>query len=135
MLTPEKIAGTSERSQQRAFLQWCALNTHKYSCLRWMYHIMNSAVVGKDPKDRAIRGAMMVADGVRKGVVDLCLPFPSSGYHGLYIEFKAPGKLKTTTIEQKEFLAFVNANGSVGVVMDSWEKARDLTVDYLENRL
>lgn len=79
----------------------------------------------------AIAGAKMKAEGVRRGVPDLCLPVASKGFHGLYIELKTPQKGRLSQ-EQKAWLATLAGNGYQAIVCHGWEQARDAIVGYLE---
>ena len=49
--------------------------------------------------------AMLKAEGVRKGVPDLCVPMARGGYHSLYIEMKrADGTASDVSDEQYEWI-------------------------------
>ena len=131
-VTPESLAKSgTESGLQRAVLQWAALNTPKYPCLKWLHHVMNSSVVGTSERDRFIRGARMKADGVKKGILDLSLLYPSCGYHGLMIELKKKGKLKTISPEQKEYIEYLNSVGYLAVVCDDLETVIKIIESYL----
>jgi hypothetical protein len=56
----------------------------------------------------AVTGARLKAEGVKRGIPDLFLPFPIrkyiGWYHGFYIEVKTPKGSQTK--EQKEFEKF-----------------------------
>ncbi len=49
------------------------------------------------------------AEGVRRGVPDLCLPVPMGDWHGLYVEMKAQGGKASP--EQLEWHSALRANG------------------------
>jgi hypothetical protein len=124
LITPEMIAGKSEGSQQKALMVWAALNQNTYPQLKWLVHIPNGG-------SRHIREAVeLKAQGVKAGVPDLMLPFPTKYFAGLFIELKA-GKNKTS-IEQDEWLQYLSSVGYMTSVQWSWEGARDLIVDYLK---
>ena len=65
--------------------------------------------------------------GVRKGVCDLFLPCAKRGYHGLYIEMKAPGG--SLSPEQREFIKGVENEGYMAVVCYSARQAIQ-TLDF-----
>lgn len=74
-----------EHAEQAAVIQWVDWHIPSYSELQLLYAVANGghrhkAVVGK-----------LKAEGVRRGVPDLCLPVARSGAHGLYLQMKAPG--------------------------------------------
>ena len=57
----------------------------------------------------------MRREGLRKGVVDICLPIPRGGFHGLYVECKIhPNVL---TVDQS---AFLQAMAIVGHYTSVW---------------
>jgi len=58
------------------------------------------------------------------------LPYPSGGYHGLYIEFKY-GKNKLTS-EQREFLEYANNHGYQTGVAYSADDGIEILKSYLE---
>lgn len=123
-ITPEQLAGASEGSQQKALMVWAAQNTLKYPQLKWLVHIPNGG-------SRHIREAVeLKAQGVKAGVPDLMLPYPTKHFAGLFIELKA-GKGKTSK-EQDEWLQYLSSVGYMTSVQWTWEGAKDLIVDYLE---
>ena len=123
-ITPEMLAGASEGSQQKALMVWAAQNVLKYPQLKWLVHIPNGG-------SRHIREAVeLKAQGVKAGIPDLMLPYPTKYFAGLFIELKA-GKGKTSK-EQDEWLQYLSSVGYMTSVQWTWEGAKDLIVDYLE---
>ena len=118
---------SKESNSQIALFTWAAHMSGKIPELESMYHIPNEGK--REPRT----GARMKAAGLKKGVPDICLPVPRSGYHGLYIEMKsANGKLRK---EQKEWLERLGKNGYLAVTCHGFEEARDLILDYLAGNL
>lgn len=76
---------SDESGHQEAIIEWCAWNMQQYPELELLYHVPNG---GKRDKATA---AVLKRQGVKAGVPDLVLPVARCGYHGLYIELKAPG--------------------------------------------
>lgn len=74
--------------------------------------------------------AKMKAEGVRRGILDLCLPVSRHGYHALWIEMKA-GKNKPTP-EQIEFIKWQEEEGYKCVVCYDWMDARAEIEGYLK---
>jgi len=85
-----------EHHDQVIVMNWCLLNKKKYPCLGFIYAIPNGG-------DRhAAVGAKMKAEGVKKGMLDWCLPWPKQDFIageivgkgnfyvvcGLYVEMK-----------------------------------------------
>lgn len=68
--------------------------------------------------------------GVKAGVPDLCLPFPSGVYHGLYIELKRV-KGGTVSPEQREWIEYLNGVGYYAMVCKGFEEAKRVVEYYL----
>lgn len=115
----------TESQEQQALFQWAAFAEHSLWGELWgLYHIPNG---GSRNKAEAAR---LKAEGVKKGVPDICLPVPRGGYHGLYIELKRQkgGRLSE---EQKEWLRFLSAQGYKAVACMGWEDAMGVIDEYL----
>ncbi len=115
----------SEHAHQVALFMWAAspeVRT-KYPQLEYMFAIPNGG-----ERNKAV-ASKLKAEGVKKGVVDIFLPVPVAGWHGLFIEMKKPGE--TPTDKQKEFMDAMKAKGYGAVCCDHWTKARDTIVAYL----
>lgn len=120
----KKPRATPEHNDQVAFFRWAAWNLKAYPELAVMYAIANGG-------HRHIRVAMnLKAEGVKAGVPDIALPVPRGKYAALYIEMKA-GK-NTTTPEQDEWLARLNALGNLAIVCHGWTEAAEAVKNYLE---
>lgn len=85
-----------EDTEQIKVIRWAAGAECRYPELRWLHHVPNG---GTRDSAEAIKLKNM---GVKRGVSDLCLPFPHGRYHGLYIEMKY-GENRLTK-EQSQFL-------------------------------
>ncbi|MHC4621848.1 MAG: VRR-NUC domain-containing protein [Planctomycetota bacterium] len=115
----------SEHGEQCALFEWAALRINQgVEPLKWMYAIPNG---GHRHKATA---AKLKAEGVKRGVPDICLPYPAQGYHGLYIEMKY-GKNKPTS-EQIDYLEWLTGCGYLAVVANSFDEAEKILCDYLE---
>lgn len=93
----------SEHLEQVAFFRMVELMKGRHPELCWLHAIPNGGA------RTASVGAKMKAEGVKRGVWDVFLPYPKGNWHGLYIEMKY-GK-NGLTQEQKEFGAFVDGQG------------------------
>lgn len=95
--------------------------------LKWLHSIPNGGL-----RDAAT-ASRMKAEGVRKGVADVFLPavIPKLQWSGLYIELKKTGKNKIDD-DQKEFAAFVKAQGYKHVFVEGWRAAADAIENYLQ---
>lgn len=114
----------TEAQEQATLFEWAVRMEHSYPELRKMYHIPNG---GLRNKAVAVR---LTAQGVRKGVPDICLPIARGSYHGLYIELKRI-KGGRTSPEQNDWLEFLKEQGYLAVVCMGWVEAADLIVRYL----
>lgn len=111
----------------------------KVPALEWFHAIPNGGSRGDDDKSRKIRGAQLKAEGVRQGVADTFLPWPSGDWHGLYIEMKKPTERpKSETAkggvsdEQRRFGEYAKRVGYGWVVCYDWEQAASYLRSYIE---
>jgi len=117
----------SEHDEQKKLFQWAQLSEGRWPEIALLHAIPNG---GK----RDIRVARKLkAEGVRRGVPDICLPVPRGGYHGLYVELKH-GKNKPTP-EQRTWLERLTAEGYCAEVAWEFEGASGLIKGYLEEAL
>ena len=80
----------------------------------------------------AFEGWRLKQQGVKAGVSDLFLPVARQGYHGLWIEFKAtPPYDAPVTVEQKEWLDLMRAQGYRAEVGLGFDAAKAVLVAYL----
>jgi len=126
-----------EHNEQVMVISWCELNKEKYPCLGRIYAIPN---MGKHHVSFRVKQAK---EGLKKGMLDLCLPFPikdftvgeiiGSGHFfvkcGLYIEMKIrPNGLSP---EQKEWKDYFNSIGYEAVVAWSADQAIEIIKKYV----
>lgn len=82
----------------------------------------------------AREGARMKAQGVKAGVSDLHLPIARGGFHGLWIELKAPAHGKTKagkpTQAQLDWLNKMAKQGHCTAVCIGWQAAADTIKSY-----
>jgi len=69
--------------------------------------------------------------GVQCGIPDLCIPFPSKSYHGLYIELKRKVKSKVSE-SQQEWIDYLNKKGYFSAICYGFEEAQKTIMWYLE---
>jgi hypothetical protein len=75
----------------------------------------------------------MKAEGMRAGVLDVHLPLPRGGCHGLWIEFKSvDGSLSPEQRDEAQLLA---QDGYAVAVCREFSQAIELTKDYLAGRM
>lgn len=117
---------TESVEQQRLF-QWARMMSGAKPELKLLYHIPNE---GK--RSRA-GGARMVAEGLKKGVPDICLPVARGESHGLYIELKRERSGKPTP-DQLAWMEALMAQGYAVSLCHGWLAASQVILDYLEGR-
>lgn len=120
--------GPTEAQEQEALFSWAAYNRGKYPQLELMYHIPNEG------KRSGMNGYRLKAQGLRKGVPDICLPVPSGRYTALYIELKRMDGGRVSE-EQRGWISALNRVGCRAVVCHGWEAARVEIEQYLGGRL
>ena len=124
-LNPAKLAESgSEHANQVALFCCASQHFNEYPQLRLMYAIPNG---GKRDK---ITASNLKAEGVKAGMLDVCLPWPNCGKHGLYIELKV-GKHKPTE-EQYWYIAELKKAGFAAEWVIGWELAWQLILCYLK---
>jgi hypothetical protein len=112
---------------QSACVRWAQYNERNIPALKWLY-----AVPSGGHRHVAV-AVKLKAEGVRRGISDLCLPFPAHGMHGLYLEVKTEkGRL---TPEQAEFGAYLVANGYGFKVVRSCQDFVDAILGYINGTI
>ncbi len=115
---------TDESGHQEAIFSWCDYNKSKYPELELLYHVPNGG------KRDAVTARALKRQGVKAGVPDLVLPVARCGYHGLYIELKAPGgKLEQSQID---YLQKTAQQGYLTLICVGWQSAVQTLSLYLD---
>ncbi len=112
-----------ESQHQQALFQWIRTQEKKHPMLKWCHAIPNGG--SRNIKE----AAKLKREGVRSGILDICLPYPSKGFHSLWIEMKY-GKNKLSD-NQKEFKEYLDANNYKTAVCYSWIEAKEVIQEYL----
>ena len=113
----------TERQHQQHVIKWAKEHSEEFPELNLLYHIPNERICS--PK----YGKLLKLAGVKAGVPDLCLPVARAGFHGLYLEMKAPeGRLSAS---QKEWLTLLTAQGYQTAACYSWVEAVEILQKYL----
>ena len=113
------MARSPEHDIQAAFFDWARMHPRA----RRAYAVPNGG------KRNLITAARLKREGVRAGVLDVCLPIPCGGAAGLYIEFKA-GR-NTLSQEQADESAQLVRDGYAVAVCWSTMDAIDTVQSYL----
>lgn len=114
----------SEHDEQAALFQWAHYQQSITPELAMLYAIPNGG-----HRHKAV-AAKMKAEGVKSGVLDVCLPVARQGYHGLYIEMKY-GRNKPTP-EQQEWARRLTEQGYKTVFCWSFYEAKNELEEYLK---
>ena len=77
----------------------------------------------------------MKAEGVRKGICDLCFCLPNKKFHGLFIEMKAQTKQARLSDAQKVWINRLNEAGYLAVVAFGFIQAKEIIEKYLRNEI
>ena len=110
----------SEHAEQATLVQWFKM---AHPDLR-VFAIPNG---GKRGKLEAMR---LRLEGVSPGVPDLMLPTPRGQHHGLFIEMKRT-KGGSVSKEQKDWIAYLQAQGYQAIVCRGFEEAKREIECYL----
>jgi len=129
MITPESLLEVSdtEHSHQTALFLWAHQNIPIHPALRYMFAIPNG---GQRTKVTASR---LKCEGVKAGVPDIFLPYPTRMYHGLFIEMKRPSKTAKISPEQIDYIKYLDTVGYKVVVAYGYKQATHYILEYLTN--
>lgn len=79
-----------------------------------------------------IEAARFKAMGVKRGIPDFAIMIPRAGYHGLWVELKAPKPNDArVTSEQREWIDKLRRNHYVAEVCYGWDAGRELIERYM----
>ena len=113
----------SESAMQAALFEFYAVASGRIPELEYAFHVPNGEL-------RTISTARRLKQmGVKRGVPDVLLPIPRTGFHGLAIELKY-GKNKVTA-DQARWIDMLRMNSWCVVVAYDWQSAAFETVAYL----
>lgn len=128
-----------EDTHQASIFQWAHLTRlitpagNREPISNYLFAIPNG---GKRDKRE---GGRLKAQGVTAGISDMMLALPFGGYHGLFIELKAPivkGKAKPkTSPAQDVIIKRFTSVGYLCVVCWGYDEAIDIINKYIEEQL
>jgi len=114
----------TEHDEQVKLFQWAKLQSSKHPHLSMMFAIPNGG------QRNIVTATKLKAEGVKSGVPDIFLAFPSQGFHGLFIEMKSSkGRLSENQVEWKDKLL---ANEYDWRVCYSFSEAQKEIMEYLD---
>lgn len=114
----------SEHLEQVALFDLIRANEARYPMLAWVFAVPNGG-----SRHPAV-ARKLKAEGVRRGISDICVPIARKGYHGAFIEMKY-GKNKLTS-EQTAFHKFLEDGGYFTATAYGSQDAQRQIEEYLE---
>lgn len=112
---------------QSSFVRWAKLATFEFPALALLYAVPNGV------RTSAKQAGKLKAEGLQAGVPDLHLPVARGGYHGLWLEMKAPaGRMSD---DQRWWREQLLAQGHAHVVPRSVDEAKAAVLAYLGGAL
>lgn len=116
----------SEHEEQVALFRWAEFARPRWPELALLFAIPNGG------ERHPVVAAKLKAEGVKRGVPDICLPVACGGFHGLYVELKsATGR---ASAEQRGWIDALCVQGYRAEVCRGWLQARDVIMDYLDEQ-
>lgn len=118
-----KTQKTTEHIEQSRFFAVLRRMEPLYPQVRGAFAIPNGFLDTKSKRIRATR------EGVLSGVPDVFIPWPTGGFHGLFLEFKKPGGRVTQA--QEEYLNLMRSRGYKAQVVFGLREALEALKEYL----
>lgn len=117
----------TEHEAQVFVINWA--NSLVWACpeLALLFAIKNEVKIPGRAGMQVVRA--FKAEGLKKGVPDLCLPVARGGYHGCFIELKKPGGVISP--EQAKWLDALTAQGYYATLCIGPDDAIQTLADYL----
>lgn len=124
----------TETQEQISLMQQAAFHP---ICKNYLFAIPNGG------KRHIVTALSLKRQGVKAGVPDLLLAYPSGRYHGLFIELKRRAQTKaqggakpkgTLTDDQVIVMKYLNDVNYLAQVAYGAEQAWKIITDYLENK-
>jgi hypothetical protein len=111
-----------ETDEQCHYIYWLSMSYPKVKT------IISPIVKFGTAKQRIIHGRIMKAMGYTKGTLDIFLPEPRQGFHGLFIELKTDEG--TTSPDQHEMIAYLTSRGYKTAICKGSDQAIKATMEY-----
>lgn len=120
-----------EEAEQAAVVKWATSHARIAPEVGRFVAIPNGAFLAGSPRQRAAQWARLKAAGAKKGASDLFWPVPRQGFHGLFVEMKAPRPhASAVSADQREFLDAAAADGYRAEVCRGAAEAIAVLIDY-----
>lgn len=114
-----------ESQHQSALIRWS-----KYHPIAKDYLIAIPNGGYRNPRE----AARLKTEGVREGVSDLFLAYPTDQYHGLWIELKRPKPKGRVTVSQRKWLDRTSGVGYLSQVAYGFDHAKQIIEEYLNEK-
>ena len=119
-----------EYAEQCAYVQWFRTQYPKYA--EALMANMAGQQLSGTKLQRQIKVGREKKAGFKSGVSDIQIAVPNHTYHGLWIEFKAPGKdFSFVKQNQRDHMNLMNALGYHATWVNSSDKAIAITKEYM----
>lgn len=110
-----------ETHEQQALIKW---SKYHPICSKYLIAIANGG------SRHLLEAVKLKKEGVKAGVSDLLLAYPSCGRHGLWIEMKRKGK-HVVSPEQSEWIRLMQGVGYAAHIAVGWEDGVRIIKEYL----
>lgn len=124
----------SEHDEQVVLMMWAQRHLARWHELELLYAVPNGAKLPYGYDRRGSRysneATRMLAEGLKPGIPDLCLPVARNGKHGLYLEMKF-GRNKPQE-NQVRMMDLLDQQGYQTAVAWSSIEAEKIIAEYLE---
>ncbi|HPB98054.1 MAG TPA: VRR-NUC domain-containing protein [Polyangiaceae bacterium] len=114
----------TEHEEQVALMRLVDMHKGRWPELGMLFAVPNGG--DRNP----IVGKKLKAEGVRKGVPDLCLCLPRGGYHGLFIELKRQKKSQISP-DQVRWISALREQGYRAEICLGAAAAWEVISDYM----
>lgn len=114
----------TELQEQKWLIKWAL---HHPICKKYLIAIPNGG-----SRQSAREGMNLKLSGLKPGVSDLFLAYPSLKFHGLWIEMKRVKPRGKLTSEQQNWLWLMIAQGYEAKIAYGWVEAKDIIENYLK---
>jgi hypothetical protein len=117
----KSISVPRETNEQQMLIRWAHYHP---ICSKYLIAIPNGG------SRNLLEGAKLKREGVKRGVSDLFLAYPSNGFHGLWIEMKRKSTYAISP-EQRAWMELMRSVGYAGHIAFGWEDAVRIIKEYL----
>jgi hypothetical protein len=118
----------SEHNEQAALFEWANISAKAIPELNLLAAIPNGG-----HRLKATAGKMK-AEGVKAGFPDIIFPVARGGFHGLFVEMKAP-KGGTWQKTQQKWADNLAKQGYLAAVCYGWDVAQNLLIEYIKGQI